>query len=323
MLISIIIPAYNAEKYIWECLESVKACQSDKIECIIVNDGSLDGTKEICESFLSDSRFRLINKENSGVSDTRNIGMAEAAGEYLFFLDADDYIKAGSWEEILACAAEKEYDMIAFGYYSLFDNGKIAAEGFPDSQDMYDTKLMMLSTSMMNNCWGKLLRRKVIQENDLRYDNNLKTGEDAVFMIDFVEHSKKSQLRSTCVLYYRIHANSTMRKASPNEKLADFSVLFNRRNAYLDANNDETLAHAMRRMHFSCITDLFRAYAKSCKIWDVRQSYIMIIKNAVVSTILSEIKSVQLPLYKKLEYILIKHKFYTCLSIYFKIKSYF
>ena len=90
------------------------ACPSSEVECIIVNDGSTDSSQEICQRFSdADTRFSLINKDNSGVSESRNVGLANASGDYIFFLDADDYINSECWAEILAHAGQSNYDMIA------------------------------------------------------------------------------------------------------------------------------------------------------------------------------------------------------------------
>ena len=323
MLISIIIPVYNTEKYLKECLESVKSCTSHEIECIIVNDGSTDGTNLICRMLVGeDPRFRLIDKENTGVSDTRNLGISEARGEYLFFLDADDYIKTDVWEEILSYAAENKYDMVAFGYYNLFDNGNISAERFKESNNINDIKLALLSTPMLNTCWGNLLRCEVIQKNNIKFREYLKTCEDAVFMIDFVQNSQNGCLCGTCVLYYRIHDNSAMRQTNSENKLSDLRVLFERRKKYLLANYDEVLLLAMYRQFFSVITDLFRFCAKNQSISEIRYIYKKMLKNAIVADVVKESERLQLlPFYKKLENKLMKYNFYTCLAFYFKLKA--
>lgn len=123
MLVSIIIPIYNGAKFLYECLKSIMACPSTEIECIIVNDGSTDSTAEICNRFINeDSRFRLINKENTGVSDSRNRGISKATGDYVFFLDADDYIETSKWPEIINDATIGAYDMVSYAYYDLFNS---------------------------------------------------------------------------------------------------------------------------------------------------------------------------------------------------------
>jgi len=320
MLISVIIPVYNGEMFLHECLESVKACPSDDIECIIVNDGSTDGTEEICRRFVcSDTRFRVITKENSGVSDSRNKGLADATGDFIFFLDADDYINIGKWPDIIANAAMKSFDMVAFGYYDLFDSGDIREEQFPEDCDI---RLALLSTTLLNTCWGKLLRREVIEKNGLRFCKELNTCEDAVFILDYAQSAESFMFSNICVLYYRIHSGGVMMRTGMDSKLSDLASLYERRYAYLSENYDEAAGNAMYRQFFSVITDLFRFYAKNRRIIDIRRDYRRSIIDPTVKAVIAESDTLRFsPFYKRLEYSLIRGKLYTCLAVYFKIKG--
>ena len=101
-MISVIVPVYNVEEYLEECLESIKNQTYTNIEVILVNDGSTDGSREICERFCQkDSRFKLINQENQGQSVARNRGVKESAGEFIMFVDSDDVIKKNVLEVLL------------------------------------------------------------------------------------------------------------------------------------------------------------------------------------------------------------------------------
>jgi len=319
MIISVIIPVYNEEIFLRECLDSVRACPSSEMECIIVNDGSTDGSADICRSLVSeDVRFRMIEKKNTGVSDSRNIGVAEAVGKYVFFLDADDYIDITRWSEILEEAENNESDMIAFGYYSLFDSGNTKAEQFPDDIDI---KYALLSTPLLNACWGKLLRREVIKEHNILFRKGMKTCEDAIFVLDFACKAKSFAFLNNCVLYYRIHREGIMQKASPEDKLLDFAKLFSRRKEYLENNYNERLKKAMYRDSFSVITDFFRSCAKGRHLSEIRYIYKKSINNETTKAIMKEIDKKNLsPIYKKAEFALMQTECYTTLAIYFKIK---
>jgi glycosyltransferase involved in cell wall biosynthesis len=322
MLISVVIPVYNGEKYLRECLESVKACPSNDIECIIINDGSKDGTEKIGKSFAEqDSRFKLINQKNAGVSEARNRGAAEASGEYIFFLDADDYIDTGKWPEILVYADEKKYDMIAFGYYNLLESG-ITEEEFPDDCNV---GLAVLATTLLNTCWGKLLRREVINKNNIKFIKELKTCEDAVFIIDFIQIVQSTADILLCnekVVYYRIHADSAMQSTKLENKLSDFAVLAERRKVYLAANYNEAAERAMHRQSFSIVTDLFRSYARKNKISNISKVYKGCLSNITVWSIITETKrEYLLTFYKKFEHRLMRGKRCILLAVYFKIKG--
>ena len=113
-LISVVIPAYNAESFLDETLESVLSQTYENWECIIVNDGSIDNTESIAKKWCEkDTRFRYFYKENSGVSDTRNLGIKEARGEFIAFLDADDLYMPNFLEICLETLAKKEVDLVA------------------------------------------------------------------------------------------------------------------------------------------------------------------------------------------------------------------
>ena len=101
-MISVIVPVYNAEEYLEECLESIKNQTYTNIEVILVNDGSSDGSKEICEQYCEkDNRFKLVNQENQGQSVARNLGVAESVGEFIMFVDSDDVINKNVLEVLL------------------------------------------------------------------------------------------------------------------------------------------------------------------------------------------------------------------------------
>ena len=116
-LVSIIIPVYNTEKYLSKCLESVINQTYKNLEIILINDGSTDKSKEICESFAKkDKRIQILNKENSGVSSARNHGMRLAKGQYIAFIDGDDYAEENYIEELLKNLKQTESDCVLCGY---------------------------------------------------------------------------------------------------------------------------------------------------------------------------------------------------------------
>jgi len=290
------------------------------MECIIVNDGSTDGTSEICKSFITkDTRFRFIDKENTGVSDSRNIGIVEAAGKYVFFLDADDYINIDHWPKIMEKADRSEFDMIAYGHYSLFDSGGVQAELFPEGTDI---KYAVLSTTLLNSCWAKLLRKKIITENNLAFRKGLKTCEDAVFVLEFVRNAKNIMLSNSCVIYYRVNDAGVMRQTSPDNKLADFAQLFALRKEYLEDHYDENLKMATYKQFFSVITDLLRTCTAGRRLSQIRCNFKNCLKNETIRAIMrtTNIKYLS-PVYKKFEFLLIRHELYMILAVYFKIKA--
>lgn len=123
-MVSIIIPVYNVEKYLVQCIESVFSQTYRELEIILVDDGSTDRSGRICDDYAEkDSRVTVIHKENSGNSDARNIGMDIAHGEYIYFLDSDDYIRKDAIELLLDCAEKEGADIVGFSAKSFSENG--------------------------------------------------------------------------------------------------------------------------------------------------------------------------------------------------------
>jgi glycosyltransferase involved in cell wall biosynthesis len=177
------------------------------MECILVNDGSTDRTVDICEQYLKeDSRFKLFTTNNGGVSTARNIGVKNANGEYLFFLDADDYLYEARYDKLIR-ALELDYDFYAFSYFTLYEDNSICEESFGIDSN-YNTDLntvyyLLLASAKLNTCWGKLLKRNIIIQNSIKFPVDMKTGEDAVFIINYTKYIKTCCIENCGIQYYR------------------------------------------------------------------------------------------------------------------------
>lgn len=125
-MISVVIPVYNVDKYITDCLESIVSQTFSEWEVVMVNDGSSDRSVEICKSFCErDSRFRVLEQENRGVSAARNTGIDACCGEYIFFMDADDTILPNTFEALNAVLHETKADMVSFQFQKIVDESEI------------------------------------------------------------------------------------------------------------------------------------------------------------------------------------------------------
>lgn len=125
IILSIVVPVYNVEKYLEMCLESIIKNYQQEIEVILVDDGSKDNSSLICDRYAKDYEYiNVIHKENGGLSSARNAGIRQAKGKYIWFVDSDDYIKDGSIDKIISLAS-KNTDLIIGSYCGVFPNGKI------------------------------------------------------------------------------------------------------------------------------------------------------------------------------------------------------
>lgn len=207
-LISVIVPAFNAEKYIKRCVESILK-QQENLECIVVDDGSKDKTKEICSQIAEkDFRVRVISKKNTGVSDTRNVGVNNARGEYIAFVDSDDLLPDGALERLKKTIEKSEADIVFGPYDYLYDN-KIVQKKMrisPGEYEFSDIKEKIIDDGtltgiLFGSVWGALYRKKIIENYEIKFRNNLTKNEDGVFNIEYLRHANKIVILDRPVVY--------------------------------------------------------------------------------------------------------------------------
>lgn len=221
-LISIVIPIYNAEKYLEECLNSIKNQTYKNFEVIMVNDGSKDESETICKRFLEyDARFRYFTKENGGVSSARNLGLDNVKGDFITFIDSDDWI-AENHLELLINSIKKTNSDIVVSCYKEFDNNidtyytivytkqeKNLLNFEKMNRDDFLTifpKLMSLNVCF-NNAVAKLFRKELV--NNLRFDTSIKYGEDLDFYFSLYLNVESISYVDELTYVYRIHGDST------------------------------------------------------------------------------------------------------------------
>lgn len=171
-LISIIIPVYNVEKYLLECLKSVSNQSYENIEIIAVNDGSKDTSLEILNDYTkTESRLRIIDQKNQGLSGARNSAIKIAKGEYLIFLDSDDYIKKELIEEVYKKVVATNADIVVYGYDKIYENGElIARPNFGENVYGHDESLKkILSLSISPMACNKMYKKTLFLENEIFY----------------------------------------------------------------------------------------------------------------------------------------------------------
>ena len=209
-LISIIVPIYNVEEYLRECLDSIQKQTYPNFECVMVNDGSTDNSKQIAEEYLVDSRFKLINQTNQGLSAARNTGIKHlnAASSFVSFVDSDDYIHS-TFLEKMTTQIEEGVDIIE-GLFEHYHDGNIYY--FPQSgphKVVLETTVEKLEYLVLeknrNSSCGKLIRRELL--NDKFFPKGW-IFEDLAVVPEFVTSSNKWIKIQETVYTYRIHENS-------------------------------------------------------------------------------------------------------------------
>ncbi len=207
-LVSIIVPIFNAEKNLRRCIDSILNQTYKDIEVILLNDGSSDNSGQICDEYaLSDNRVRVIHKENTGVSDTRNQGISMAEGDYIQFLDSDDWITSDATSSLVRAAVKYQCDMVIADFYRVI-NERVSQKGAIEEAGLMDRH--SFATNMMQDpadfyygvLWNKLYKRSVIEEQLLRMDNNISWCEDFMFNLEYVRHIQSIYVLKIPIYYY-------------------------------------------------------------------------------------------------------------------------
>ena len=168
--LSVLVPVYNVERFLPRCLESLEAQTLPEIEVLLIDDGSTDGSGEICDAYAAkDARFRVIHQENRGLSAVRNRSLEEAAGEYVMFVDADDWVEPDFCETPWRCAVEHGADLVFFRYRRTKEDGELLplAGKVPTGQIDRSAALDLLFGASGSYVWDKLWKRSLFR--DIRF----------------------------------------------------------------------------------------------------------------------------------------------------------
>lgn len=215
--ISIIIPVYNGETFVESCLKSIINQTMDNLQIVVIDDGSVDGTYEILETFASnDSRIEIIHQENGGVAKARNKGMSIAKGEWIMFVDSDDMIADDYCENMFEAAKMLNVDVL-ISYPNLDEEKKVYF--IEERKKLIMACLSYNEVSFSFNVdapWGKLFRNSVLQENQIRFPENLTRSEDALFCADVYEIAMNIGAVNRFGYIHNERIGSLCRSFSPN-----------------------------------------------------------------------------------------------------------
>lgn len=221
--LSIIIPVYNVEKYLKECLESVLEIKNVNYEILVINDGSLDNSQKIINEFLEkNDRIKSFLKENGGISTARNYGLKRARGEYIWFVDSDDFIDAKEFQ-IFFNEVKKEKMDIFIANYSLFKDGKKCKERkiFYDKQILSGEKILNRKGKEIlakGYVWKNLYRKEFLNENGIIFKEGI-VIEDQLFNIYCFLKAKKIKCLNNFIYYYRVNRKGSLSNNKETEEL--------------------------------------------------------------------------------------------------------
>lgn len=230
-MISLIVPVYNIEKYLERCVSSILVQTYKEYELILVDDGSTDGSSELCDFYAQqDSRIIVIHKENGGLVSARKAGLAIAKGEYIGFVDGDDWIEPRMYEHLIQLAMEYQTDVVLGG--SIEDvNGQIACKTNRLKPGVYDKDRLRKEVYSHMLCvedffcigiqpyiWNKLIRRNLAYAHMMTIDDRIRVGEDVAAVMPMLLMADKVVISDYCDYHYCIRGTSMMWQQENEER---------------------------------------------------------------------------------------------------------
>ena len=190
--VSVIVPAFNCEKFLYKCIESIRNQSYSNIEIIVVNDGSTDNTEKIVLNMIEqENRIIYYKQENSGPSEARNKGISLSKGEYLVFIDSDDTVEPSYIEMLLNEMLISKADLVCCGYKDISDYGIVNYSDFHFNNSATVHSIMeMVCNGTGGVLWSKIFKKEIISKHSLKMDKTIFMSEDLLFVLQYVTHCK-------------------------------------------------------------------------------------------------------------------------------------
>lgn len=324
-IISVIVPVYQCQTTLSASVHSVLDCPDERIQLILVDDGSEDDSLQLCRQFQAqDDRVMVIHQENHGVSSARNKGIETATGRYLLFLDADDQMIPQAWELILRHAEEGQQDFIGYSYTSVFPNGKMIYQPFPldgaNHTEQYEKIIQMLFyTPFLCMCWGNLFLREIVEKFHIRFPISVHLGEDYIFVMDFLSKTVSVVLVNQPVLLYFQNHSGAVRKVEAEKYITGMNAVW-RKSQYL-CQDAPFLSYydGMCVQQFSTLLYYLQLCAREKGA--LHGAFKKLLLSPVSKEILMRVRPKQLTRLKKMEYILASMKSIVPFWMYLKVKA--
>lgn len=211
-LISIIVPVYNTNRNLEKCVNSLINQTYNNLQIILINDGSTDSSLQICQHYAQqDCRVLVLDKDNGGVSSARNLGIENAAGDYISFVDSDDWLELHTYEYLIYKILEHNTDAAMFEYFIDYNDGRsIIHEHTGFDEIISGEQAIMATISPVNRfAWSKLFAKYLIK--DIRFDCRIAIGEDTLFSCMVLRNAKRVYYSNTPLYHYLQSCNSTTR----------------------------------------------------------------------------------------------------------------
>ena len=233
-LISIIIPVYNGEKYLRPCIDSILHQTYQHWELLLIDDGSPDSSGAICDEYASDPRISVVHKENGGQASARNQGVAMAKGEYISFVDCDDWLETDMYERMVQTMHSQQAEIIICGYIEEYKSRqkKVHADGEMKVYEASEALKLVLRGKIGSYLWSMLFRREVVQE--LMPDLN--PYEDHATIFKWISHAHRVIVLHQAFYHYRQLESSSLHSYNPKKGNHFFQAIKERYHYIADRN---------------------------------------------------------------------------------------
>ena len=259
-LVSIIVPVYNNYNYIDKCLSSISKQRYKNIEVIMIDDGSTDGSADVCDCYAgADQRFRVIHQKNQGRVLARARGVNEAKGEYIGFVDGDDWIEDGMYEYLMGIALKYDVDMVTSGYIEEGDTCRIVEDSLiekeyrlAEEKEYIVTNFLFSDdrqkTGMIYALWTKIYRSNILKIVMNRVPATMCIGEDCLLNIVYILEANSYYIGKKTYYHYRLHCGNTI-YSMREDYLSHVNMLFKELKAvFTKLKNSKVLLRQLDRM---------------------------------------------------------------------------
>lgn len=207
--ISVIIPIYNVEKHIRKCIHSLLNQTFNDFEVLLINDGSPDKSKDICEEFANiDSRIKIFNKKNGGVSSARNLGLSKAAGDYITFIDPDDWITNDCFEKAYKIIAINNLDLLQYSYKTINEHDLSIINVYNYHSPAKCSQEFIKDDNYLVSVWGNFIKSSIIKDFNIKFNEEMHLAEDQIFMMEVISHCSIIAQTNEIYYYYLLHNTS-------------------------------------------------------------------------------------------------------------------
>lgn len=275
MFFSVVVPVYNVEKYLRECVDSILSQTFTDFELILVDDGSKDSSGAICDEYAQkDNRVKVIHKENGGQSTARNTGIKAANGQYAIFIDSDDMFCDNHFFEDIKNISTDNPDIIVFRYCKYYEDGKTDDCGI-SLDDLYSgnkadfLRELVCRDAFFCSCWSKCTRMSILKDNKIEFDTNL-SCEDMDWYYNVVSKAEKFEVIDKPYVYYRQRENSVT-SSFKKKSITDYIYTMNKwSNEFKNIENEsekEVMLSSLAKLYCNLIISYSRhsKELKDCK----------------------------------------------------------